>query len=112
MFQRLQRWKTRAYRALLKVPEARSAPTRNAPCATSLPGCPQPTILQLIYQQKAYEGNAKDYEFSRTSMREHWDSGHEDTKRTLTHKHWLEMPPPNTGIVTHDIHRDREEAIW
>ena len=33
------------------------------------------TILQIIYQQKAYEGHAKDYEFSGTSMREHWQSG-------------------------------------
>ncbi len=26
--------------------------------------------------------HAKDYEFSGTSMREHWLSGYEDTKRT------------------------------
>ena len=26
-------------------------------------------------------------------MREHWQSGYEDTKRTLKHKHWLAMPP-------------------
>ena len=38
----------------------------------------------MIYQQMAYEGEAKDYEFSGTSMREHWDAGHNDTKRTLT----------------------------
>jgi NTE family protein len=30
---------------------------------------PEITILQLIYQQKAYEGHAKDHEFSATSMR-------------------------------------------
>ena len=28
------------------------------------------------------------------------------------HKRWLEMPPENTGILTHDIHRDREEPVW
>jgi len=44
---------------------------------------PEITILHIIYQQKAYEGHAKDYEFSGTSMREHWQSGYEDTKRTL-----------------------------
>jgi NTE family protein len=41
---------------------------------------PQITILQLIYQQKAYEGHAKDYEFSGTSTREHSQSGYEDTR--------------------------------
>ena len=56
---------------------------------------PQATILQLIYQQKSYEGNARDYEFSADSMHEHWKNGHEDTKRTLKRKDWLEMPPPN-----------------
>ncbi|HEY2835453.1 MAG TPA: patatin-like phospholipase family protein [Rhizomicrobium sp.] len=111
MFQRLQRWKTRAYRALLKIPEADLTDEERA-MRDKLARLPAHTILQLIYQQKAYEGNAKDYEFSRTSMREHWDSGYEDTKRTLTHKRWLEMPPPNTGILTHDIHRDREEPVW
>jgi len=111
MFQRLQRWKTRAYRALLKIPEADLTDEERA-MRDKLAKLPAHTILQLIYQQKAYEGNAKDYEFSRTSMREHWESGHEDTKRTLTHKRWLEMPPPNTGILTHDIHRDREEPVW
>lgn len=111
MFQRLQRWKTRAYRALLKIPEADLTDEERA-MRDKLATLPALTVLQLIYQQKSYEGNAKDYEFSRTSMREHWQSGHVDTKRTLTHKHWLEMPPENTGILTHDIHRDREEAVW
>ena len=46
-------------------------------------------IVHLIYQQKDYEGHAKDYEFSGTSMREHWDSGYEDTLRTLRHPEWL-----------------------
>jgi NTE family protein len=32
---------------------------------------PELTILHIIYQQKACEGHAKDYEFSGTSMREH-----------------------------------------
>ncbi|MFZ5783373.1 MAG: DUF3734 domain-containing protein [Pseudomonadota bacterium] len=68
---------------------------------------PDVTILQLIYQQKAYEGHAKDYEFSRTSMREHWQSGYEDTKRTLRRKDWLNMSP-GAGITVHDVHREDE----
>ena len=107
MFQRLQRWKTRAYRALLKVPPA-DLTDEEREMLEKLKMLPALTILQLIYQQKAYEGNAKDYEFSGTSMREHWQSGYEDTKRTLTRKDWLAMPPENVGIVTHDVHRDRD----
>lgn len=107
MFQRLQRWKTRAYRALLKVPPAELTDEERE-MLEKLKMLPALTILHLIYQQKAYEGNAKDYEFSGTSMREHWQSGYEDTKRTLTRKDWLAMPPENVGIVTHDVHRDRD----
>ena len=41
-FARLQRWKTRAYEALVKVPEAESDATSSARCATSSPSCPRP----------------------------------------------------------------------
>ena len=72
---------------------------------------PEATILQIIYQQKSYEGDAKDYEFSGTSMSEHWQSGYEDTKRTMLRKDWLSMPPAGAGIVTHDVHRDYERDL-
>ncbi len=66
---------------------------------------PQITILHLIYQQAPYEGEAKDYEFSATSMREHWESGYRDTQRTLSHKDWLRVPSMDVGIAIHDVHR-------
>ena len=54
------------------------------------------------------EGHAKDYEFSGTSMREHWQSGYEDTKRTLKKQEWLRMPVEGAGIVVHDVHRESD----
>ena len=66
---------------------------------------PRVTILQLIYQQTAYETQSKDYEFSGTSMRDHWESGYRDTERTLRHRDWLMMPEEEGALVTHDIHR-------
>jgi NTE family protein len=107
MHQRLMRWKRRAYTALLKVPEAELT-AEEREMMVKLADLPEATILQLIYQQKTYEGDAKDYEFSGTSMREHWNSGYEDTRRTLQRTDWLEMPPPGVGIVTHDVHHDYE----
>src|SRR5580700_3417921 len=35
-------------------------------------------IVQLIYRPKGYEGDSKDYEFSRRSMEEHWGAGYSD----------------------------------
>ena len=74
---------------------------------------PEITILHIIYQQKAYEGHAKDYEFSGTSMREHWQSGYEDTRRTLKRQEWMAMPPPGSGVLVHDVHgsMSRSEAV-
>ncbi len=63
-------------------------------------------IVHLIYQHKNYEGHAKDYEFSGTSMREHWDMGLEDTKRTLRHREWLLPPFSDDAVAIHDLHRE------
>ncbi|MDQ0470667.1 patatin-like phospholipase family protein [Labrys wisconsinensis] len=63
-------------------------------------------IVHLIYQHKNYEGHAKDYEFSGTSMREHWEAGLEDTQRTLRHRQWLVPPAGASGVAVHDLHRE------
>lgn len=107
LFQLLQNWKKKTHQALTKIPEANLTEDERK-LRDELALMPEHTILQLIYQQKSYEGHAKDYEFSRTSMTEHWHSGYEDTKQTLTRKDWLTIPPDGAGIVAHDVHRDFE----
>ena len=89
---------------LAKIPEERLSDEERA-LKQRLADMPELTILHLIYQQAAYEGDAKDYEFSKRSMREHWQSGYRDTKRTLRHKEWLGMPGEAVGIMMHDVHR-------
>src|SRR5690348_3690959 len=79
------------YKALLKIPEAQLSDYERS-MRDSLADLPEITILQMIYQQKAYEGDSKDYEFSATSMREHWQSGLEDTRGTLKRRDWLALP--------------------
>jgi NTE family protein len=105
VYRRLHTWKRRLHHALEKIPEDRLSP-QEATLKAELANMPEITILQMIYQQKAYEGHAKDHEFSGTSMREHWLSGYEDTKRTLRRTDWLAMPPHGAGIVVHDVHRE------
>ena len=73
----------------------------------SLERLPEINIMQLIYQQKAYEGDAKDYEFSRLSMKEHWRTGYFDTCNTLAHTDWLQFNGTG-GIRSFDIHRTGE----
>ncbi len=106
-YRRIHVWKTRLHQALAKVPEDALTDEQRR-LRDELADLPEITILHLIYQQKAYEGHAKDYEFSADSMREHWQSGYEDTKRTLKRRAWLEMPPEGAGIVVHDVHRQED----
>jgi NTE family protein len=63
-------------------------------------------IVHLIHQLKKYDSEARDYEFSPTSMREHRQAGYDDTLRTLRHRDWLELPPASVGVCVHDIHFD------
>ncbi|WP_027579658.1 patatin-like phospholipase family protein [Bradyrhizobium sp. Ai1a-2] len=107
MYRKTHNLRARLYKALSKIPDEQlSAEERELRDSNS--ALPSIAILQLIYQQKAYEGHAKDHEFSGTSMREHWMSGHEDTKRTLMRRDWIKMPDNGMGIVVHDVHRENE----
>ena len=96
VYRRTHNLKVRLYKALAKIPEDQLSDEERK-LKAEIGNLPEIAILQLIYQQKAYEGDAKDHEFSGTSMREHWMSGFEDTKRTLKRREWTMMP---------------EEGIW
>jgi NTE family protein len=65
--------------------------------------CKVYNIVQLIYRSKHYEGNSKDYEFSRLSMNDHWRSGYEDAQRALAHKAIFERPDLETGFRSFDF---------
>jgi NTE family protein len=107
VYRRIHHWKTRLRDALNKLPDEQMSDDERK-MKSELNDLPDITILHLIYQQKAYEGHAKDYDFSGTSMREHWQSGYEDTKRTLKRRDWLSMPAEGSGILVHDVHRESE----
>jgi NTE family protein len=60
-------------------------------------------IIHLIYHAKNYEGSSKDYEFSRATMNEHWNSGYNDAVRTLRHPEVLQRPEGANGVLTFDL---------
>src|SRR6266849_6459322 len=66
-------------------------------------------IVHLIYRAKNYEGPAKDYEFSRESMEEHWRAGYYDAVRTLRHPEVVGRPANDEGDVTFDLAVDGRE---
>jgi NTE family protein len=63
-------------------------------------------IIQLIYRAKSYEGSSKDYEFSRSTMEDHWTSGYNDAVRTLRYPQVLQRSPSSDGVTTFDLAED------
>jgi NTE family protein len=62
-------------------------------------------VVHLIYQEKSWDAQHKDFEFSAAAMRDHWASGLDDVRATLSHPDWLTPPRDAQTTVTHDVHR-------
>lgn len=62
-------------------------------------------IVHLIYRQSRYELESKDYEFSRASVLEHWESGRRDAHDTVVHPEWLKSSGLNDGVTQYDLTR-------
>jgi NTE family protein len=60
-------------------------------------------IAHLIYRAKKYEGIAKDFEFSRRTMEEHWKSGYDNAQRTLAEPEVMQLPDRMEGVRVFDI---------
>jgi len=104
-YARVHNLKMKLLDALKRIPpETLSAPEKKLIEEYSRAG--DVNIVHLIYQKKEYEGHVQDYEFSGTSMREHWDSGYADTVRTLRHPEWLKRSSIRHGVSVHDLHRE------
>lgn len=60
-------------------------------------------VYHLIYRDKPYELESKDYEFSRAAVEEHWEAGLRDMRRTLAHPELLLGTPAMNGVTTYDL---------
>jgi NTE family protein len=66
-------------------------------------------IAHLIYRARRNEGIAKDFEFSRRTMEEHWKSGYRNAWHTLANPEVLQLPDRLEGVRTFDMDEDRPE---
>jgi NTE family protein len=64
------------------------------------------TLVQLIHRRAAYWTQSNDYEFSRFTMEEHWESGRVDVEHTLNHPDWKNRNRPEEGVKVFDLTRD------
>jgi NTE family protein len=107
-FKYMQRLRRAAADLLEKLPDH----LRHGPEATLLQNVAHRkayNIVQLIYRAKNYEGPAKDYEFSRASMEEHWCTVYYDAVRALRHPELLERPTNHEGVFTFGLAVDGRE---
>ena len=101
-FKRLQRMRGLLASLLEKLPDDLKA-SEEAKMLRSAADHKVYNIVHLIYRSKHYEGNSKDYEFSRLTMQDHWRAGYHDAVRTLRHHEVLERPSPLEGVFTFDL---------
>jgi NTE family protein len=64
-------------------------------------------IVHLIYRARPYEGIAKDFEFSRRTMEEHWQTGYSNARQTLANPEVLQLPDRLEGVRTFDLGQER-----
>lgn len=105
IFKRVHNLEIELSHALKRIPKNELTDEDRALLAT-LDEKSQINVLHLIYHHKEYEGDSKDYEFSKLTMQEHWAAGLEDTRKTLKHRDWLKLPHAKLGMTVHDVHRD------
>ena len=108
VFRRFHNMRLTLRDALIRVPDANRTDADRAFLAEMV-DIPQVNIIHMIYQKKIYEGHSLDHEFSGLSMREHWQAGLDDTRRTLNHRDWLSLPPETVGVAVHDIHHEAQD---
>ena len=107
-FKRMQKLRCALATLLENLPEDRKA-SEEAQMLRSVADHKVYSIVHLIYRSKHYEGNSKDYEFSRLTMEEHWRAGYHDAVRTLRHPEVLERPNDLEGVATFDLAQDGRE---
>jgi len=61
------------------------------------------SIVQLINRRFDHSSQAKDFEFSRATVRALWDAGREAVHRTIASPEWPEACATGRGVRTYDL---------
>ncbi|QUD89764.1 patatin-like phospholipase family protein [Phenylobacterium montanum] len=107
-FRRLQALRATFNRLLAQMPPELAA----TPEARLLAKASDPAvynIVQLVYRSPTYEGQSKDYEFSRRTMEDHWSAGRRDAEITLAHPEVLTLPTAANAVHVYDFITPRHD---
>jgi NTE family protein len=101
-FRRTEKLRTAFNELLAQMPAGLAA----SPQARLLAAAADPAlynIVELVYRSPTYEGQYKDFEFSRRTMNEHWQAGYADASTTLAHREIFELPRPEDNPALYDF---------
>lgn len=101
-FKRIQKMKSALNEFLNQIPDEFKT-GKDYDTLKSAACCNVYNIVHLIYRSRNYEGDSKDYDFSRLSMEDHWRSGYHDAVRTLRHPEILRRPSHAEAVRTFDL---------
>jgi NTE family protein len=65
----------------------------------------QITLMHLINRRFAHSTNSKDYEFSRMTVRQLWEAGLDDVRRTVSNREFLKARELVPGVRIFDLAR-------
>ncbi len=108
-FRQLSAIRMAAQRLASKLPEELGDDPDLAVLLASGPACPV-SLLHLIHRKESFEGVSKDYEFSRISMRQHWEAGEKDVIRSFDHEAWRNRKIGTQGLQVFDLSRKLSAA--
>jgi NTE family protein len=108
-FRRMEKLRTAFNELLAQLPPALAASPQARMLAEASDAALY-NIVQLVYHSPTYEGQAKDYEFSRRTMDEHWRAGYMDAGVTLSHPEVLALPLPEQSPAVYDFLKRRHAA--
>ena len=61
------------------------------------------SVVRLVYREAAFEGPAKDCEFSAASMRRHWEAGRSAGLNSASSTEWRTPPVDQLGIALFEV---------
>src|SRR5690554_4397005 len=109
-FRQSQELRHLLWRMLQDIPEETRERAEYAKLAKQVSTAKLYNVIHLIFRNQPYDLHYKDHQFGLASMREHWQRGLEDIRKTLSDPARLAMPHPDIGFVTHDVHREELEG--
>jgi NTE family protein len=101
-FRRTEKLRTAFNELLAQMPPALAA-TPQAKLLAEASSRALYNIVELVYRSPTYEGQYKDFEFSRRTMNEHWQAGYADAAKTLAHGEIFKLPRLEDNPAVHDF---------